>query len=327
LIEEIVMTPLRQRMLDELVLRGMAARTQQAYIDAVSLLARHYKCSPETLTAQQVREYLLFLRRERKRSISTVNQYGCAFRFLYGTVLGLDGQQFQIPLAATPSRLPQIFSREELARLFAAAQRSAARTFLMLAYGTGLRLSELCRLRVSDIDSHADRMCIRVEQGKGAKDRYVPLAADMLQVLRAWWRCTHSRLWMFPGHGDGSQPISDATAQRWFHAARAGAGIGKPGGIHLLRHCYATHMLEAGVDLYTLSRWLGHSHVGTTSRYLHLARPDAPAGARRDPLALLSALPPLRAPASADAGATGQPAKARARTRKTIGASAPPATH
>ena len=168
------MTPLRQRMLDELVLRGMAARTQQAYIYAVSLLARHYKSSPDTLTAQQVREYLLLLRRDRKRSISTVNQYGCAFRFFYGTVLGLDGQEFQIPLAAAPYRLQEIFSRDEIARLFAAAQRTAARSFLMLAYGTGLRLSELCHLRVADVDSHADRMCIRVEQGKGAKDRYVP---------------------------------------------------------------------------------------------------------------------------------------------------------
>jgi len=293
------MTPLRRRMLDEMLLRGMAQRTQQAYIDAVALLARHYKRSPETLTAQEVREYLLILRRDRQRSISTLNQYGCAFRFLYGTVLALDGREFQIPLARAPHRLPEILSREEIARLLEATRTPAARTFLMLAYGSGLRLSELCRLRVADIDSHADRMCIRVEQGKGAKDRYVPLAADVLEVLRGWWKCTHSPLWMFPGQGDGARPITDTTAQKWYHAARAGAGISKPGGIHLLRHCYATHMLEAGVDLHTLSRWLGHNHVSTTSRYLHLARPDAPDGARREPLQLLSALPPVpRAPAS-----------------------------
>jgi integrase len=233
------------------------------------------------------------LRRERGRSTPTLNQYGCAFRFFYGTVLGLDGAAFQIPLAAAPQRLPEILSREEIARLFAVTERAAARTFLMLAYGSGLRLSELCHLRVADIDSHADRMCIRVQQGKGAKDRYVPLGADVLELLRQWWRLTHVRLWLFPGHGDGSTPINEATAQKWYQAARADAGISKRGGIHMLRHCYATHTLEAGVDLYTLSRWLGHKHVSTTSRYLHLARPDAPDGAKRQPLQLLSALPPL----------------------------------
>jgi integrase/recombinase XerD len=308
------MTALRQRMLDELVLRGMAARTQQAYIDAVSLLARHYGRSPDALTAQQVREYLLVLHRDRKRSVSTVNQYSCAFRFLYGTVLGRDGQEFQIPLAAAPYRLPEILSRQEIARLLAAARGAAAGAFLKLAYATGLRLSELCQLRVADIDSQADRMCIRVQQGKGAKDRYVPLAPDALEMLRQWWRHTHSRQWLFPSPADATQPIAHASPQRWYHAARADAGIAKPGGIHLLRHCYATHTLEAGVDLWTLSRWLGHNHVSTTGRYLHLARPDAPDGARRHPLALLSALPPV--PGKEAAAEAGPPAQVRTRRSK-----------
>jgi site-specific recombinase XerD len=146
---------------------------------------------------------------------------------------------------------------------------------------------------VCDIDSHADRMCIRVVQGKGAKDRYVPLAPDVLELLRTWWRSAHPPLWVFPGHVDASQPISDVTAQKWYQAARSAAGITKQGGIHTLRHCYATHTLEAGADLHSLSQWLGHRHVSTTSRYLHLARPDAPDGARREPLNLLAALPPL----------------------------------
>jgi integrase/recombinase XerD len=292
LIEEMVMTPLRQRMLDALVLRGMALRTQESYIDAVARLARHYGRSPDLLSAQQVQEFLLHLLRDRHRSRSTVNQYGCAFRFLYGTVLGFDGQQFHIPLGIAPQRLPEILSREEIARLFAVTARPAARTFLMLAYATGLRLSELRHLRVSDIDSHADRMCIRVVQGKGGKDRYVPLEQDVLELLRAWWHRAHPRLWMFAGR-DESEPINDATAQKWYQASRARAGITKHGGIHTLRHCYATHLLEAGADLYSLSQWLGHRHVSTTSRYLHLARPDAPDGARRDPLKLLAALGPI----------------------------------
>jgi integrase/recombinase XerD len=287
------MTPLRQRMLDALVLRGMAIRTQEAYIDAVARLARHYRRSPDTLTAEEVQHYLLHLLRERRLSRSSVNQYGCACRFLYGTVLGLDGDAFQIPLAPAPQRLPEILSRGELARLFAAARHLKSRTFLMLADGTGLRLSELCHLRAQHIDSHADRMCIRVEQGKGGKDRYVPLSEEVLQLLRTWWRSAHPGPWLFAGVRDASRAVDTGSAQRWYYLARDAAGITKHGGIHSLRHAYATHLLEAGVDLYSLQQWLGHNHVSTTTRYLHLARPDAPDGARRAPLALLGALPPI----------------------------------
>jgi len=287
------MTPLRQRMLDALVLRGMATRTQEAYIDAVARLARHYRRSPDTLSADEVQHYLLHLLRERHLSRSSVNQYGCACRFLYGTVLGLDGDAFQIPLAPAPQRLPEILSRQELARLFAAAFHLKSRTFLMLAYGTGLRLSELCRLRAEHIDSHADRMCIRVEQGKGGKDRYVPLSDDVLQLLRTWWRAHPPGPWLFGALRDPSRAIDTGSAQRWYYLARDAAGITKHGGIHSLRHAYATHLLEAGYDLYSLQQWLGHNHVSTTTRYLHLTRPDVPDGARSAPLALLSALPPI----------------------------------
>jgi site-specific recombinase XerD len=280
-------------MLDALVLRGMATRTQEAYIGAVAGLARHYGRSPDTLNADEVQHYLLHLLRERHLSRSSVNQYGCACRFLYGTVLGLHGDAFQIPLAPAPQRLPEILSREELARLFAAACHLKARTLLMLAYGSGLRLSELCRLRAEHIDSHADRMCIRVEQGKGGKDRYVPLAEDVLQLLRNWWRARHRGPWLFGALRDASRPIDTGSAQRWYYRARDAAGIAKRGGIHSLRHAYATHLLEAGYDLYSLQQWLGHNHVSTTTRYLHLTRPDVPDGARSQPLALLSALPPI----------------------------------
>lgn len=287
------MTPLRQRMLDALELRGMALPTREAYVGAVARLAQHYGSSPDVLAPEQVQAYLLHLLRERKLARSSVNQYGCAFRFLYGTVLGHDGAAFQIPLGAAPQRLPEILSREELARLFAALRHAKARTFLMAAYGTGLRLSELCRLRVEHIDSAADRMCIRVVQGKGAKDRYVPLSEDVLQLLRAWWRLAHPAGWLFSASRDPALPLCEQTAQRWYHAACAHAGIAKRGGIHTLRHNYATHLLEAGYDLYSLQQWLGHRHVSTTTRYLHLVRPDVPEGARRAPLSLLAALPPI----------------------------------
>ena len=177
------MTLLRQRMLDALVLRGMADRTQESYIDAVSRLARHYRRSPDTLSAEEVQRYLLHLLRDRNLSRSSVNQYGCAFRFLYGTVLGLNGDSFQIPLAPAPHRLPEILSREELARLFAAARPLKSRTFLMLSYGTGLRLSEMCHLRVADIDSHADRMLAAVNN----------VALPSVQLVVGRQRCSGKR--------------------------------------------------------------------------------------------------------------------------------------
>jgi integrase/recombinase XerD len=285
------MTPLRQRMLDALVLRGMAPRTQQAYIEAVARLAAHYGRSPQTRTAEEVQRYLLHLLRERHLSRSSVNQYGCAYRFLYATVLGLDAQAFQIPLAAAAQRLPEILSRAEIAALLQCAPHLKARTLLSCAYALGLRVGELCTLRPEHIDSAPDRMCVRVVQGKGARDRYVPLSAELLELLRRYWRAARPALWLFPASRDVRQPLQIKSAQRWFYCARDGAGITKRGGVHTLRHCYATHLLEAGVDLYCVQQWLGHKHFSTTTRYLHLARPEAPDGAQRRPLALLGALP------------------------------------
>ncbi|MEY2874717.1 MAG: hypothetical protein RLZZ373_2088 [Pseudomonadota bacterium] len=284
-------TELRQRMVDALELRGMARRTQEAYIDAVARLARHYRRRPDKLGAQEVQQYLLHLLRDKGLSRSSLNQYGCAYRFFYGKVLGLDDSAFYVPLAKAPQKLPEILSREELGMLFEAAGHDKARTFLKVAYGTGLRLTEVCHLQVRDIDSHADRMCLRVEQGKGAKDRYVPLSEDVLGVLRGWWRQTRPERWLFSAPRDARQAMDGLNAQRWYRSACLRAGITKHGGIHTLRHCYATHLLEAGVDLYSLQQWLGHRHLSTTTRYVHLARPEVPDGVRGRPLALLEALP------------------------------------
>lgn len=285
------MSPLRQRMLDAMVLRGLALRTQEAYIDAVARLSRHYGRSPARLSAEEVQQYLLHLLRERQLARSSVNQCGCAFRFFYGKVLGLDGSAFQIPLARSPGKLPEILSREELARLFAVTHATKARTFLQLAYGSGLRLSELCHLRVADIDSAPDRLCLHVVQGKGGKDRYVPMTPDVLALLRAWWRSAHPQDWLFSAAHHPHHAMDPCSAQRWYRAAITQAGITKTGGIHTLRHCYATHLLEAGVDLHSLQHWLGHGFLSTTQRYLHLVQPDRPDGARHQPLALLSQLP------------------------------------
>jgi integrase/recombinase XerD len=285
------MSPLRQRMLDALVLRGMARRTQQSYIQAVAGLARHYRRSPEQLNADEVQRYLLHLLRERQLARASVNQYGCAFRFLYGQVLGLAGEAFQIPLAAAPQRLPEILSRAEIAALLACAPHPKACALLSCAYALGLRVSELCALRPERIDSAPDRMCVHVVQGKGARDRYVPLSDELLQVLRSYWRAERPLNWLFPAQRDANRALDTKSAQRWYYLARDAAGITKQGGIHTLRHCYATHLLEAGVDLHCLSQWLGHGYLSTTARYLHLARPEVPDGARRTPLALLGALP------------------------------------
>jgi integrase/recombinase XerD len=285
------MTPLRQRMIDALVLHGKAARTQQAYIAAVAQLARHYRRSPDTLSGAEIEAYLVHLLRERQLTRSTVNQAGCAINFLFSKVLGRAGSPCRIPLPRGPQKLPEILSREQIARLRACAPHLKARTLLASGYALGLRVGELCALRVEHIDTAVDRMCVRVVQGKGAKDRYVPLSTDLLELLRLYRHVLCPRTWLFATAADVSRPLAIEQAQRWYQRARTAAGISKAGGIHVLRHCYATHLLEAGVDLHTISQWLGHRHVNTTARYLHLARPDAPDGARRTPLALLSGLP------------------------------------
>ena len=294
------MTPLRQRMLDAMALRGLAARTVEAYIHAMVGLARHYRISPDLLTAQQVQDYMLHLHRERKLSFSSVNQAACAFKFFYGTVLGLDAQQFDIPFARVPQQVPELLSRQEVTRLLAHAPHATASTFLRLAYATGLRLNELCHLRWRDVHGEADRMCIHVRQGKGGKGRLVPLTPDTLTVLQQW-RALQPRIargddvpdWVFTARADRHKPMHDQSPQRWYRAAADAAGITKHGGLHTLRHCYATHLLESGVDVYSLQQWLGHQHVDTTARYLHLVRPDAAVGARGASLALLQALPAL----------------------------------
>ena len=287
------MTPLRQRMIDAMVLRGFAARTQETYLMAVGQMARYHHCSPELLSDEQVQAYLLHLLQERHRSRSTVNLTSCAARFLICDVLGQTERRPQIPLGRSPQRLPEVLSRAEVAALLGAPISCKARTFLMTAYASGLRLSELCQLRGCDIDSAPDRMCIRVVQGKGGHDRYSLLTADLLDQLRLYWRTCRVNAngadWLFAARLDPSRPLDRASGQRYYYLARDAAGITKVGGIHTLRHCFATHLLEAGVDLHSISKLMGHAQLSTTSRYLRMARPGHSAGDAA--LALLSQLP------------------------------------
>lgn len=265
------MTILRQRMSDAMVLRGFSPRTRQTYLDCVSALAKHYRQSPDQLNAEQVQAYLLYLIEQRKLAYATVNQAACAFKFLFVQVLKRETMHTEIPMAKIPRLLPRILSREQVRSILAAAKTIRARTVLTTTYAAGLRLSEVCHLQVADIESAPDRMCLKVRQGKGGKDRYTLLSPCLLTTLRAYWSERHPRIWLFPNSaGDG--PMSDQMAQRMYRAACFDAGVEDAGGIHTLRHCFATHLLEAGVDIHTIQRLLGHGHVSTTMRYFHLAQ-------------------------------------------------------
>src|SRR3990172_6435763 len=265
------MTPLRQQMDQAMVLRGFSRRTREAYLACVAQLAKHYRCSPQTLNAPQIQAYLLHLIEERQLAYASVNQAVCAFRFLFSAVLARPALALEIPMAKVPKRLPVVLTRAQVARLLEAARNLRARTVLMTTYAAGLRVSEVCALQVADIESAPERMCLKVREAKGGKDRYTLLSVRLLTVLRAYWRATRPRLWLF-ANASGNGPMGHETAQRTYYAACEAAGVKEAGGIHTLRHSFATHLLEAGVDLPTIQRLLGHGHVGTTMRYLHLAQ-------------------------------------------------------
>lgn len=284
-------TTLRACMENALILRGLADRTRQSYLQSISKLARHYHCSPDLLTPAQVEAWLLYLVTERKLAYSSVNQAASACRFLYNTVLGRERADFPVPMAKTPQRQPEILGRAEVARLLSLAGDAKSQAFLKMVYATGLRVSEACALRVEDIDSQPDRMCIRVRQGKGGQDRYTVLTPSLLVVLRTYWRQYHPRSYLFPNPG-GSSPMDIKVAQRRYQRARAAAHITKDGGIHTLRHCFATHLLESGVDLVTIQKLMGHKDLSTTGRYLHLASTHwHRTGPEHSPFDLLAALP------------------------------------
>lgn len=266
------MTELRRRMDEDMIVRGFAVRTREAYLWAVTGLARFYRRAPDQVSNDEVQAYLLHLIRDRQRAWSTCNMVVHGLRFFFHTTLKRDRTTFAIPARRQPSRLPALLSREEVERLVAHLPNLKHRTMVLTTYAAGLRLQEVLHLRVDDIDS--DRMTIRVEQGKGAQDRYTLLSPALLTALRAYWIVARPRPWLFPSDR-APHPMHPTALQRVYSIAKRRAGIQKPGGIHGLRHAFATHLLEAGVDLHTIQRLLGHGHISTTTRYLQLTRHTA----------------------------------------------------
>ena len=265
------MTPLRQQLIEELVLRGCAPRTQEAYIHQVYQLAKFHRLSPDQLTEAQVRQYLVHLAQERQLSASTVNQAVNAFRFLYGRVLHRDLAVLRqaLPHGRKSIRRPEVFSLQELEKLFTVgAVHPMHRAFLMTVYGGGLRLNEACHLKFAHVDRA--RMQLRVELGKGRKDRYTLLSPGLLAELERYWRLCRPRHWLFPSRRNGQWPLPEGTGQKIFNAAVERAGLRRKGGIHALRHSFATHLVEAGVELPVLQRLLGHKSLSTTTVYLHV---------------------------------------------------------
>jgi len=277
------MTPLRQKMINEMTLRRFAPKTQEAYVAAVAGLARYYKQSPEKIDKQMIQDYLLYLMEDRKLSWNSCNVAVSGIRFFYTQTLGMDSIYLSIPPRKSDSILPEIFSVEELEKLFSALSNQKHRTMLMTTYAAGLRVSEVVGLKVTDIDSN--RMMIRVKQGKGRKDRYTILSRKLLAELRIYYRMYRPPIWLFYSGKKTKRPLCVNTPQRVYTQAKEKAGLTKGKGIHTLRHCFATHLLEAGVDLRTIQMLMGHCCITTTMTYLQVTRKHL--GSVKSPLDLL----------------------------------------
>jgi site-specific recombinase XerD len=267
------MTPLRRRMIDDMTLRNFTQATIEAYVRCVARFARHFHCSPDLLGREHVRSYLLHLLNERHVSHSYYKLTRCALRFFYRETLGRDDVPASLASVKQPRSLPVVLGPDELARFFAAINNLKHRALLMTAYAAGLRVSEVTRLRIADIDSA--RMVIRVRHGKGQKDRYVMLSPRLLEVLRAYWKAARPSDSLFPGAAP-DRPLTTGSVRKVCSRARRAAGLDKHVTVHTLRHSFATHLLEAGTDLRTIQVLLGHHSFATTARYVHVATASLP---------------------------------------------------
>lgn len=265
------MSKLRQQLIQELTLRGCSPRTQEAYVSAVYQLAKYYRRPPDQVSDQEIKDYLFYLADVRKLSASSRNQATSGLRFFCAHVLQRPVERLArvLPRVRQEIHRPRVFSTGELERLFTVGcLHPRHRAFLMTVYGAGLRLNEACHLKAEHIDSA--RQQIRVVQGKGNKDRYTLLSPRLLEELRRYWKWCRPKEWLFPASRDPKLPMLDATAQRIFYNAVERAGLPDKGGIHSLRHSFATHLLEVGVEITVVQRLLGHASLSTTSTYLHV---------------------------------------------------------
>ena len=266
------MTTLRQRMIDDLKLRNYSPRTIEAYVSRIVAFAKFHRRSPEQLGPEDVRTFQMHLI-EAGTSWSLFNQTVCALKFLYRVTLRVPWPVEQIPYGRKPRPLPVVLSQDEVVRLIEAVPQAVYRMALLTAYAAGLRISETMALRAEHIDSA--RMLIHVEKGKGQKPRLVPLSEVLLRRLRTYWRDQRPKVpgstWLFPSD-DPAKPVHATTIEKACQRARVAAGLSKHATPHTLRHCYATHALEAGVDLRTVQALLGHANLSTTAIYTHVQR-------------------------------------------------------
>lgn len=263
------MGELRDRMVQDMRVRDFSERTVEAYVAAVRGLAKYYRKAPDTLGDEEIHRYLVYVREQRKLSASSRQQIRCGLRFFYEVTVRRPQPSLTVPVARQPQTLPDILSPQEVGSIIEAARTLRDRLLLMLAYGGGLRVSEVVHLRWSDLDRA--RGLIRVEQAKGKKDRYTVLPRCAAQVLDRYRRVYPAQgEWMFPKRTDAGRVLDPTIVQKIYYAAKRAAGVQKRGGIHALRHAFATHTLELGCDLPSLQRMLGHGDIKTTMRYLHV---------------------------------------------------------
>ena len=269
------MTELRKRMIECLQLRGLSERTQESYVRAVRQLAEHYHKSPDLITEEELRQYFLHLKNIKHYSRPTMTIAICGIKFFFERTLEKAWTTFNLVRSAPEKKLPVLLSREEVRQILSLVRLPRYRVCLSTIYACGLRLQEGTHLQVADIDS--GRMMIHVRHGKGAKDRYVPLPQRTLQLLRQYWKQHRNPVLLFPAEGrdhidlmKSTEPMSKSSVQDAFHAALKQSGNNKRASVHTLRHSWATHLLEAGVNLRLIQEWLGHSSPATTSVYTHL---------------------------------------------------------
>jgi len=261
------MSPLRRRMIEDMTIRNLSPATQQSYLHAVSKFSRHFGRSPDRLGLGEVHAFQVHLVAN-GISWASLNQIVCALRFFYGVTLGQATIPERIAYAREPQKLPVVLSADEVVRFLEAIPGLKSRIALTTVYAAGLRVSEAVMLKIADIDS--GRMVIRVEQGKGGKDRYVMLSPQLLRILRGYWRLTRPKRWLFPGRDEG-RPLEPTTLHAACRSARAAAGLAKEVTPHTLRHSFATHLLENGADIRIIQVLLGHANLQSTARYARVA--------------------------------------------------------